>query len=164
MAEFAAPTAWIRVTVHSFRTATTVAGLTLLLGFGALGATTTPTPAAPSESVGLSAGPLDDLMQHNRCSVTGFDRTVVPSQAIVRTPEGETESGLLRPRLGRLQRRGRRRAWSRCASARSSPRPPQRPSASPTKRSTRGAIRRQYPLSWSPRSNPPAGGCSKPAT
>lgn len=91
MADLAAPTAWVRVAIHSFRTATTVAGLTLLLGFAALGATTQPTPAAPSESVGLSAGPLDDLMQHNRCSVTGFDRTVVPSQAIVRTPEGATE-------------------------------------------------------------------------
>lgn len=91
MLDSAAPTAWIRVAVHSFRTATTVAGLTLLLGFGALGAVSEPTPTAPSESVGLSAGPLEDLMQHNRCSVTGFDRTVVPSQAIVRTPEGETE-------------------------------------------------------------------------
>lgn len=91
MSVSAAPTAWVRVAVHSFRTATTVAGLTLLLGFGALGAVSEPTPTAPSESVGMSAGPLEDLMQHNRCSVTGFDRTVVPSQAIVRTPEGETE-------------------------------------------------------------------------
>ncbi len=91
MLDSAAPTAWLRVAVHSLRTATTVAGLTLLLGFGALGAVAEPTPAAPSESVGLSAGPLDDLMQHHRCSVTGFDRDVVPSQALVRTPEGETE-------------------------------------------------------------------------
>lgn len=91
MTDHAAPTRWLRVAVHSFRTATTVAGLTLLVGFGALGVVAEPTPAAPPESLGMSAGPLDDLMQANRCSVTGFDRDVVPSKAIVRTPEGETE-------------------------------------------------------------------------
>ena len=39
----------------------------------------------------MSSGPLDDLMQTNRCSFTGFDRDVIPSKAIVRTPEGDTE-------------------------------------------------------------------------
>ena len=30
-------------------------------------------------------------MTQNRCSFTGFDQSVIPSKAIVRTPEGATE-------------------------------------------------------------------------
>lgn len=91
MSDHAAPAAWLRVAVHSVRTATTVAGLTLLVGFGALGVVNEPAPTSPAERLGMSSGPLDDLMQTNRCSFTGFDRDVIPSKAIVRTPEGDTE-------------------------------------------------------------------------
>lgn len=91
MSDHAAPAAWLRVAVHSVRTATTVAALTLLVGFGALGVVSEPAPTTPAEGVGMSSGPLDHLMQANRCSVTGFDRDVIPSKAIVRTPEGDTE-------------------------------------------------------------------------
>ncbi|MBU2694067.1 MULTISPECIES: hypothetical protein [Pimelobacter] len=85
------PPRWLRVGVHSVRTATTVAALTLLVGFGAVGVVSTPKPSAPSTQLGLSMGPLDALMEQNRCSVTGFDRDVIPSTAIVRTPAGGTE-------------------------------------------------------------------------
>lgn len=81
---------WLRAAVHSVRTATTVAGLTLLVGFGALGVVSEPRPTTPAERIGMSSGPLDDMMQTNRCTFTGFDRDVTPSKAIVRTPEGET--------------------------------------------------------------------------
>ena len=91
MSDHAAPTTWLRVAVQSVRTATTVAGLTLLVGFGAIGVVSEPRAATPAERIGMSSGPLDDLMQTNRCSFTGFDRDVIPSKAIVRTPEGETE-------------------------------------------------------------------------
>jgi len=85
------PPRWLQVGVHSVRTATTVAALTLLVGFGAVGVVASPQPSAPSTQLGLSMGPLDALMEHNRCSVTGFDRDVIPSTAIVRTPAGGTE-------------------------------------------------------------------------
>lgn len=85
------PPRWLRVGVHSVRTATTVAALTLLVGFGAVGVISTPEPSTPSPQLGLSMGPLDALMEQNRCSVTGFDRDVIPSSAIVRTPGGSTE-------------------------------------------------------------------------
>lgn len=91
MSDRAAPAALLRTAVHSIRTATTVAGLTLLVGFGAIGMVAQPQPPAPSESLGMSSGPLDDMMQLNRCSFTGFDRSIIPSKAIVRTPEGDTE-------------------------------------------------------------------------
>ena len=91
MSDRAAAAAWLRAAVHSVRTATTVAGLTLLVGFGAIGVIAEPQPTAPSERLGMSSGPLEDMMQMNRCSFTGFDRTVIPSKAIVRTPEGDTE-------------------------------------------------------------------------
>ncbi len=91
MSDHAAPAAWLRVAVHSVRTSTTVAGLTLLVGFGALGVAGEPAPTTPAERTGMSSGPLDDLMQANRCSVTGFDRDVIPSKAIVRTPDGDTD-------------------------------------------------------------------------
>lgn len=91
MSDHAAPTAWLRAAVQSVRTATTVAGLTLLVGFGALGVVAEPAPATPAERIGMSSGPLDDMMQANRCSVTGFERSIIPSKAIVRTPEGATE-------------------------------------------------------------------------
>lgn len=83
---------WVRVAVHSVRTATTVAALTTLVGFGALSAFSEPRPEAPSASTGAEVpGPLDALMTQNRCSFTGFDKDVIPSTALVRTPAGETE-------------------------------------------------------------------------
>ncbi|HWJ11659.1 MAG TPA: hypothetical protein VNS46_19925 [Nocardioides sp.] len=91
MSDRAAPATWLRVAVQSVRTATTVAGLTLLVGFGALSVVSEPTPTAPAERIGMSSGPLEDLMQSNRCSFTGFAPDVIPSKAIVRTPQGETE-------------------------------------------------------------------------
>ena len=86
----AAPS-WVRVTIHAVRTATTIAALTLLVGLAAVGGTAPPRPADPSHRLDMSSGPLDALMQANRCSFTGFDRDVIPSKAIVRTPEGVTE-------------------------------------------------------------------------
>lgn len=91
MSDLAAPAAWLRAAVQSVRTATTVAAFTLLVGFGALGVVSEPAPAAPAERIGMSSGPLDHMMQANRCSVTGFERSIIPSKAIVRTPEGDTE-------------------------------------------------------------------------
>lgn len=91
MPDRAAPAHWFRGAIQSVRTATTVAALTLFVGLGALSVIAEPRPASPAEQIGMSAGPLDTLMQQNRCSVTGFDRDVTPSKAIVRTPEGDTE-------------------------------------------------------------------------
>ncbi len=88
MDDIVVPRRWFRSGVQFVRTATTVSGLTLLVGLGAVSMVADPTPAAPSEQLGMSTGPLDALMQENRCSVTGFDRDVVPSKAIVRTPNG----------------------------------------------------------------------------
>ncbi|TWH00840.1 hypothetical protein L615_000200000500 [Nocardioides sp. J9] len=91
MSHRVAPVAWLRVAVHSLRTTTTVAGMTLLLGFGALGVVSEPSMSTPERHIDMAAGPLDDLMQDNRCSFTGFDKSVIPSSAIVRTPEGDTK-------------------------------------------------------------------------
>lgn len=77
--------------VQSVRTATTVGALTLLVGLGAVNMIAAPQPPAGAEQIGMSTGPLDSMMEQNRCSVTGFDRTVIPSTAIVRTPAGDTE-------------------------------------------------------------------------
>ena len=83
---------WFRAVLTSLRTATTVGALTMLIGFGAVNVVATPqTPGNGSGQVGLSATPLDALMERHRCSVTGFDREVIPSTAIVRTPAGGTE-------------------------------------------------------------------------
>jgi hypothetical protein len=87
----ATPSRWFRAAVHSVRTATTVAALTLLVGLGAISVITPPPPAAPAQQIGMSSGPLDAMMQRNRCSFTGFDRSVIPSTAIVRRPDGATE-------------------------------------------------------------------------
>jgi len=73
------------------RTATTVAALTLLVGFGAMGNVASPRLPEQPRQLDMSSGPLDAMIQHNRCSVTGFDRDVTPSKAIVRTPDGATE-------------------------------------------------------------------------
>lgn len=83
---------WFRTAVQSIRTATTVAGLTLLVGLGAVNIIAEP-PASPRppEALGLSARPLDAMMARNRCSFTGFDQSVIPSKAIIRTPRGETQ-------------------------------------------------------------------------
>jgi len=83
--------AWLRITAHALRTATTVAALTLLVGLGAASSVSPLQPVDPTRRIDMSSGPLDAMMQHNRCSVTGFERGVVPSKAIVRTPEGSTE-------------------------------------------------------------------------
>ncbi|WP_157537114.1 hypothetical protein [Nocardioides sp. Root190] len=91
MTDLAAPPRWLRVAVQSVRTATTVGALTLLVGFGAVNMIAAPQPPASADRLGMSSGPLDAMMQQNRCSLTGFDRTVIPSTAIVRTPEGATE-------------------------------------------------------------------------
>lgn len=82
---------WARTAVQALRTATTVAAMTLLIGLGAVSLVTPPQSSGPTDRLGMSSGPLDDLMQANRCSFTGFDRKVIPSTAIVRTPAGETE-------------------------------------------------------------------------
>ncbi|MCR1784672.1 hypothetical protein KVF89_19170 [Nocardioides carbamazepini] len=82
---------WARVAVHSVRTAITVAALTLLVAFGAISPSASPRPTGPARHLDMSSGPLDAMMQANRCSVTGFDRSVIPSKAIVRTPDGTTE-------------------------------------------------------------------------
>ncbi|MDQ6523002.1 hypothetical protein RB608_05295 [Nocardioides sp. LHD-245] len=82
---------WVRVAVHAVRTAITVAALTLLVGFGAISPSASPRPAGPTSHLDMSSGPLDAMMQANRCSVTGFDRSVIPRKAIVRTPGGTTK-------------------------------------------------------------------------
>lgn len=86
------PTAprWLQTAVRSVKISTTVGALTLLAGFGVLNMLAEPQPA-PSDRLDMSAGPLDEMMEANRCSFTGFDRTIVPSKAIVRTPDGATE-------------------------------------------------------------------------
>ena len=81
---------WFRIAVHSLRTATTVAALTLLVGFGAVSVISTP-PASPPQHIGLASRPLDAMMEHNRCSFTGFGRDEIPEQAIIRTPQGENK-------------------------------------------------------------------------
>lgn len=83
------PPRWLRVVLTSFRTATTVGAMTLLLGFAAVDVLDAPQPAEP-EQIGLSTSPLDAMMEHNRCSYTGFARDVIPDKAIIRTPEGAT--------------------------------------------------------------------------
>ncbi|WP_182378097.1 hypothetical protein [Nocardioides sp. WS12] len=91
MTDAVLPTQRFRVVVQAIRSASTAGALTLLVGFGALNVISTPQPHEPAEQIGMQSGPLDDMMQLNRCSFTGFDRDVIPSKAIVRTPEGETE-------------------------------------------------------------------------
>lgn len=91
MTEAVLPTQRFRVAVQAIRSASTAGALTLLVGFGALNVISTPQQHEPAEQIGMQSGPLDDMMQLNRCSFTGFDRDVIPSKAIVRTPEGETE-------------------------------------------------------------------------
>ncbi|KRA38808.1 hypothetical protein ASD81_09465 [Nocardioides sp. Root614] len=85
------PARRFRVVVQAIRSASTAGALTLLVGFGAMNVITSPQPTEPAEQLGMQSGPLDDMMQLNRCSFTGFDRDVIPSKAIVRTPEGDTE-------------------------------------------------------------------------
>lgn len=85
------PVRWFRATLTSLRTATTVGALTMLLGLGALSVVAPPqAPTGGADQVGLASTPLNAMMERNRCSFTGFDREVIPSMAIVRTPEGET--------------------------------------------------------------------------
>lgn len=91
MTDRAAPGRWSRMTVHALRTATTVAALTLLVGLGAVQVAPDSQPPAGTDRLGMSAGPLDAMMEQNRCSTTGFDRDVIPSTAIVRTPAGDVE-------------------------------------------------------------------------
>lgn len=79
---------WLRNTVVAIRTATTVAALTSLIGFGTLNMLAE--PDSEPQQLGLSARPLDQMMQHNRCSFTGFGSDVIPSKAVIRTPAGET--------------------------------------------------------------------------
>jgi hypothetical protein len=81
---------WFRAALTSIRTATTAGAMTMLVGLGALSVIAAPQPQAP-EQIGLSSRPLDAMMERNRCSYTGFDRDVIPSTAIIRTPEGETQ-------------------------------------------------------------------------
>lgn len=91
MTDLAAPARCFRFALHALRTATTVGALTLLAGLGAVPVVSAPREPAGSDPLGMSSGPLDAMMAHNRCSVTGFDRDVIPSQAIVRTPQGAVE-------------------------------------------------------------------------
>jgi len=82
---------WLRSSVALLRRATTAAGLTLLVGLGTLNLVSTPDSNLPVPEIGMSSGPLHDIMRHNRCSFTGFDRDVIPSTAIIRTPSGDTK-------------------------------------------------------------------------
>lgn len=91
MDDTVAPIRWFRVLVQAVRTASTTGALTLLIGFGAVNMISAPHSPEPAEQLGMSTGPLDAMMQQNRCSFTGFDKTVIPSKAIVRTAEGGTE-------------------------------------------------------------------------
>jgi hypothetical protein len=91
MTDLVLPAQRFKVAVQAIRAASTAGAMTLLVGFGAVNVITTPQPSAPAEQIGMQSGPLDDMMQRNRCSFTGFDRDVIPSKAIMRTPEGETE-------------------------------------------------------------------------
>lgn len=91
MTDLAAPGRWARMTVHALRTATTVGALTCLVGLGAVQVGSDPRPPAGADRLGMSAGPLDAMMEQHRCSLTGFDRDVIPSQALVRTPAGHVE-------------------------------------------------------------------------
>ena len=82
---------WFRAVLTSVRTATTVGALTMLLGLGAVSVVAGPSdPTGPTQQLGVSARPMDKLMERNRCSFTGFDRSVIPSTALIRTPEGAT--------------------------------------------------------------------------
>ena len=85
------PAARVRRVVRWVRTGTTLLSMTLLAGFGVANMVASPQSPGAATQLGMSSGPLDALMQANRCSFTGFDRNVVPSKAIVRTPEGATE-------------------------------------------------------------------------
>lgn len=81
---------WLRAVLTSVRTATTVGALTMLVGFGAVNVVAQPSvPTDPTQQLGVSTRPLDKMMERNRCSFTGFDRSVIPSKAVIRTPEGE---------------------------------------------------------------------------
>lgn len=82
---------WARPALQFIRTATTVAALTTLLGLGTANLLASPQADGGVDRIGNVTGPLDDLMTANRCSLTGFDRGVIPSTAIVRTPVGDTE-------------------------------------------------------------------------
>lgn len=82
---------WLRSSVSFVRRATTAAGLTLLVGLGTLNLVSAPDNDRPVPEIGMSSGPLHDIMRHNRCSFTGFDRDVIPNTAIIRTPSGDTK-------------------------------------------------------------------------
>ncbi|WP_370240661.1 hypothetical protein [Aeromicrobium sp.] len=90
----AAAPMWLRVAVQSVRTATTVGALTALAGFGALSVIGQPHNTTSERSVEASAGevspgPIEAMVRTNRCSYTGFDAGVIPSSAIIRTPQGD---------------------------------------------------------------------------
>ncbi|MBM9458628.1 hypothetical protein JK386_01800 [Nocardioides sp. zg-536] len=85
------PQHWFPRLVVCFRTATSVAGLILLVGLAAFDLISAPQPSSPRETLGMRSGPLVKMMEIERCSPTGFDRSVVPRKAIVRTPDGDTE-------------------------------------------------------------------------
>lgn len=87
--------AWVPVAARSLRTAVTAGALTALAGLGALSAVAEPAtrPAEGTSTmsgVDLATGPLQALMDANRCSFTGFGPDVIPASAIVRTPQGES--------------------------------------------------------------------------
>lgn len=76
--------------VLSVRTALTAAGITLLVGVGALSVIGAPPDAPAPEQIGLSSG-LDRMLERNRCSTTGFDADVIPSKAIVTDTRGTSQ-------------------------------------------------------------------------
>jgi hypothetical protein len=76
----------LRAAATSLRTATTAASLTLVAGMGAMSVLAQP-PQAPAE-LGLSARPMDRMLERNNCSLTGFPPDVIPASAVVREADG----------------------------------------------------------------------------
>lgn len=79
---------WLQTAAVSLRTALTSATVTLTVALGALNVLTMPQP--PAEELGLSATPMDRLLERHRCSVTGFAADVVPGSAVIVDAVGET--------------------------------------------------------------------------
>jgi len=80
----------VRSVVLTVRTALTAAGLTVFVFLAALSVIGAPPGATPDrQQIGLASS-LDQMLERNNCSTTGFGRDVIPSQAVILTPDGAT--------------------------------------------------------------------------
>ncbi len=87
----ATATTHLKTAVASVRTAITAGALTLLVGFGAMSVLGHPQPAPSDEALGLTSRALDRMLEHHRCSTTGFAPEVIPDKAVVTSPSGRTK-------------------------------------------------------------------------